>query len=258
MNEITILRQTHHISIISLHEVHEFRGVVFLVFEPFLSESLYAILKKNILIEESQKIKIIEKILRALKYMHSEGIIHRGINPSNILFRSEKNYGDVIIGDFSLAVYYNKENKFHFTQCGVPGYLAPEVLFGWKFDYKMDVFGAGAIFYLIIMERRLFEGNNDKDIIKKNYEFKEFVKQDYENRIVKINPMWLDLINQMLKKFPEDRISAMEALDNQVFKSEDANDCEIYIRPEALETQGTIPTEGASKRNVLREFKSYI
>ena len=164
----------------------------------------------------------------------------------------------MIIGDFSLAVYYNKENKFHFTQCGVPGYLAPEVLFGWKFDYKMDVFGAGAIFYLIIMERRLFEGNNDKDIIKKNYEFKEFVKQDYENRIVKINPMWLDLINQMLKKFPEDRISAMEALDNQVFKSEDANDCEIYIRPEALETQGTIPTEGASKRNVLREFKSYI
>ena len=126
-----------------------------MVFEPFHSESLQTILKNIVFIEESQKIKIIEKILKALKYMHSEGIIHRGIHPSNILFRSEKNYGDVVIGDFSLAVYYNEENKFHFKQCGVPGYVAPEVFFGWKFDYKIDVFGAGATFYLIIMGKKL-------------------------------------------------------------------------------------------------------
>jgi len=187
--------------------------------------------------------------------MHSEGIIHRAINPSNILFRSHTDYGDIIIADLSLAVYYNEDNKFHFKQCGVPGYLAPEVLFGWKFDYKIDIFGAGALFYHLIMEKNLFDVNNINEIIKKNYGFKDLVKQDFDDKIVKINPLWIDLVEKMLKRFPENRISAMEALENPVFiKDGSNNENEIYVKHEILETHVTIPTEGVSQRNKLRDF----
>ena len=47
----------------------------------------------------------------------------------------------------------------------------------------------------------------------------------------------------------------MEALENPVFiKDGSNNENEIYVKHEILETHVTIPTEGVSQRNKLRDF----
>ena len=253
INEITILRQTHHESIISLLEVHEFRGIIYLVLEPFHSESLNSIMKQKIELSDLEKFKIIEHILKALKYLHCEGIIHRGINPSNILFRSNKSYNDVVIADFSLAVYYNKDNVFNFRKCGIPGYLAPEIIFGLRYDYKIDIFSAAAVFYYIIMCEPLCNGNSIRDILKQNYEFKGIENENYEDKLDNVNTCWRELLEKTLRRLPKDRITAMEALDLGLFKK-DNKENQIYMKIEKYESFATIPNEGISQRHQLKLF----
>ena len=250
INEITILRQTHHPSIISLLEVHEFRGIVYLVLESFQSNSLNSIINQKIQLSELQKFKIMEKILKALKYLHSEGIIHRGINPSNILFRSNQDFDDIVIADFSLAAYYNHDNQYNFKQCGIPGFLAPEILYGWKYNYKIDVFGAGSVFYLLIMGEPLFKGDDLQEILTMNYEFKGILQED-EHKFSKINNVWKELLEKMLQRFPKERITAMEALEIEMFKKQNKEN-EIYVKYDYFESPATIPYEGVSQRHPIK------
>ena len=57
---------------------------------------------------EEEILKGMYKIMDALSYIHSKGIIHRDIKPENILFR-RPNLDDILISDFGLADYYNQD-----------------------------------------------------------------------------------------------------------------------------------------------------
>lgn len=59
------------------------------------------------------------------------------------------NSTDVCIADFGLADYYNPEGKYLFKRCGTPGYVAPEILQEKNYDYKVDVFSAGILMFIM-------------------------------------------------------------------------------------------------------------
>ena len=52
--------------------------------------------------------------------------MHRDLKPENILFNTEDDYNSVI-ADFGLATKTDNE-KFLFTRCGTPGFVAPEIM----------------------------------------------------------------------------------------------------------------------------------
>lgn len=252
--EINILRQLHHPNIVCLIEVHEFRGIIYLVFEEYEGKSLESIFNEKVEITEFKKYQIIEQILLALKYIHSEGIIHRGIKPKNIILKEKSNLNEVVLIDFSLSVYYTKKNDFLFKNCGEPGYLAPELLMGFKYNYSIDIFAAGAIFSFILSGEPLFKGLNLEEITKQNYNFKNLLEQEVFkklNNIIKCE--WLLLIEKMLKRFYNERITASEALDMMIFKNIN-KETDIYIKNDYLDTHATIPNEGITNRQNLKIF----
>lgn len=60
---------------------------------------------------------------------------------------------EVVIVDFGLAEYINSE-KFLFTKCGTPGYVAPEILnmnleSQDRYTEACDVFSLGCIFHIL-------------------------------------------------------------------------------------------------------------
>ena len=95
---------------------------------------------------EKEACIIITKILTALTYLHSLGIMHRDLKPENLILRNE-NFFEVVIADFGLASF--KSSKLLFRRCGTPGYVAPEILEDGEYDEKVDVFSAGVIFYIL-------------------------------------------------------------------------------------------------------------
>jgi len=152
---------------------------------------------------------IFHQIVDAVDYVHLKGLIHRDLKPSNIFFSQD---GQIKIGDFGLvtdmADIPNLVAKCgdhsglpscarHTQQVGTHLYMSPEQLLGQHYDYKVDIYSLGLIFFELHvyfsteMERiktlrSLRDGQYPKDFAA-NY------------------PQQYELLQQMLSAHPEQR-----------------------------------------------------
>lgn len=74
--------------------------------------------------------------------------------------------------DFGLATT-NDVDEYLFKRCGTPGYVAPEVINAPKgtnvrYSTKCDMFGAGVIFYALLVKELPFDAESVSEIIRLN------------------------------------------------------------------------------------------
>jgi calcium-dependent protein kinase len=141
-------------------------------------------------------------------------IIHRDLKPENILIekRENSNYNIKII-DFGTAKIYEK-NKNEKKVIGSAYYIAPEVLTE-NYNQMCDLWSCGVILYILLSGRAPFSGKHDSVILEKvklgqyNMNIEEFegISSDVK-----------DLINNLLKKSPNKRLTAEKALEHSWFK----------------------------------------
>jgi len=93
--------------------------------------------------EENTRFYLAEIVL-AVEALHSRGIIYRDLKPHNILIDND---GHVKIIDFGFAkklknIYTDRS----YTNCGTPGYCAPEVMLAnVGHTYKADIWSIGIL-----------------------------------------------------------------------------------------------------------------
>ena len=79
----------------------------------------------------------------------------------------------VKLTDFGLSCKYDEENPP--TQyCGTLCYMAPEILLGREYDYKVDCFALGVSLYELVTDTTPFKSRN-KDLCRENIMTKEVV-----------------------------------------------------------------------------------
>jgi calcium/calmodulin-dependent protein kinase (CaM kinase) II/calcium/calmodulin-dependent protein kinase I len=104
------------------------------------------------------------------------------------------------------------------TQCGTPGYVAPEILEGTAYDTKADMWSIGVIIYILLGGYPPFIENNQRELFRKirkgNYEF----HKEYWGGV---SPEAKDLISSLLTVNPAKRISAEAALKHEWICSDD-------------------------------------
>ena len=149
-----------HPNIVTVHEVGEFNGTVYIAMEYLKGESLAAALRRNALTFED-KMRTLIQILEALNHAHSEHIIHRDIKPSNVHRHPD---GSIKLIDFGLA-RFAQETRTTLTVSGeILGtlhYASPEQLKGERVDTRTDVYSTGVVAYEMISGRRPFEGEGN-------------------------------------------------------------------------------------------------
>ena len=102
------------------------------------------------------------KILQALDYAHSHGIMHRDIKPLNIVINHEKR--DLRVIDWGLADYYLPDAEYN-VRVASRYYKGPELLVEDKrYHYSLDMWSLGCTFAgMLFRIDTFFKGQDNYD-----------------------------------------------------------------------------------------------
>lgn len=96
------------------------------------------------------------QLLDALSFVHAAGIIHRDINPKNIMLASNGNIKLIDFGTARDLSYHDKDDahKDPFTQIANKGFDIPELFMGSESDQRSDLCGvAQTCIYLLTLRQ---------------------------------------------------------------------------------------------------------
>ncbi len=152
-----------HPNIIMVYSFQETEDQAFLVLEYIEGDTLEHRIKRLKRIPTGESVEIYRKILSAMDYAHSKGVIHRDIKPGNIGFASD----DVVkIMDFGIAL--NTEESGRLTRTGhilgTPQYMAPEQILGQELDLRVDIYALGITLYEMLTGRLPFDSHSDYEV----------------------------------------------------------------------------------------------
>ena len=107
------------------------------------------------------------KVARAVSYAHEQGILHRDLQPGNILLDSR---GEPMVSDFGLAKWLDGSSDLTrtLTTFGTPGFIAPEQADG-KTDTltpAADIYSLGAILFYLLATRPPFIGPSALSVVR--------------------------------------------------------------------------------------------
>ncbi|HYK23485.1 MAG TPA: protein kinase [Candidatus Acidoferrum sp.] len=128
-------------------------------------------LRENVasLRDEPRKcVQLMAKVVRAVEYAHSRGVLHRDLKPGNILLDDR---GEPLVSDFGLAKLLDANNDLtrSLTTFGTAGFIAPEQAGGAAADFTAaaDVYSLGAVLFNLLAGRPPFLGSNPVSVIRK-------------------------------------------------------------------------------------------
>ena len=155
MLEANYLKRLEHPGIVKYFDDFYYKGEFHLVLEYLDGETLMASSPRSPF-QEQQVIVWACQLLDVLSYIHASGIVHRDINPKNIMLCSD---GTVKLIDFGTAKNMNgigedKASRDPFTQITNKGFDIPELFIGGENDQRCDLCGlAQTCIYLLTLNQ---------------------------------------------------------------------------------------------------------
>ena len=213
VDEVQILAKMDHPNIVKYYETYEDEIYINIVMEYLQGEDLFKLIstKKYDNFTEKDLAEIVSCILKALAYIHGQGIVHRDIKPENILFSKNGNYETLKLIDFGLSTRFKSDSKY---RVGSPYYMSPEIIEG-NFSYKTDVWSVGVILYVMLTGYFPFNGKNNNDVFhhikQKTFNYKHLNES-------KCSQLAKDLVNKLLNKNESKRLSVEQALNHPWLK----------------------------------------
>lgn len=177
------LSKLQHPNIIKVIESFEANNTVYYVMEYISGGSLDDYIANSNGLEEAEAIKIVKQIGSALSFMHSQGMLHLDLKPSNIML---KDTGDVVLIDFGLSKQYDEKGEPESSTkvgAGTPGYAPIEQANyreGKGFPITMDIYALGGTMFKMLTGIRPPEAS---DILNDGFPLYELQEHHVSERI---------------------------------------------------------------------------
>ena len=142
--EAQAIGNLHHPNILPVYDFGQDKGYGYIAMRYVPHATTLAGLMKNPL-PPQQVVELTAQIAGALEHAHQKGIIHRDINPSNIL--RDKTW--VLLSDFGLAKMVETPSELTGSGVGIgtPSYMSPEQAKGESVDHRTDIYSLGIIVF---------------------------------------------------------------------------------------------------------------
>src|SRR5205809_2725463 len=212
-----------HPNILPIHEISESEeGLPFFSMKYAEGGSLRAA-APALRTKARECVRLMAKVARAIAYAHRKGVLHRDLQPGNILLDEN---GEPMVSDFGLAKWLDQNSDLTRTleTLGTPGYIAPEQTEcpADKLTCAADIYSLGAILFYLLTGRPPFVGSNVLHVIHQ-------AAADPAPRLRSLAPS-LDrdletIVARCLERDPKVRYQSAEAL---------ADDLERWLRHEPI------------------------
>ncbi len=156
---LTLAKLTHP-NIAMVFDFDTQDGVDFLVMEYVAGQTLAQKLNEGVM-SEKDAVRLGAQVAAALEEAHEQSVVHRDLNPRNVLVTPK---GQAKVLDFGLAKLLQLPDTTGATQsfaatesiAGTLPYMAPEQLRGETLDGRTDIYALGCTFYEMAAGRRPF------------------------------------------------------------------------------------------------------
>lgn len=155
-------------SILEIYSIESYQNTLLMVMEDFGAESLLSYRKKKHKLTVAEFLGIAVKIAVCLEAIHSLNIIHKDVNPSNLLYN--ENTGELKLSDFGISTILPTETQ-SFSHPGLLegtlAYISPEQTgrMNQEVDYRTDLYSMGVTFYELLTGFLPFYYDNPLELI---------------------------------------------------------------------------------------------
>ncbi len=154
--EARALAALNHPNIVTIHEIDNADGVLFLVLEWIGGRALNDPSFPRPL-PTAEFLRVALSVAEALGAAHDRGIIHRDVKPANVLVTND---GRTKLVDFGLAKFRDLGRSVTQTvgTVGTVAYMSPEQASGTELGPASDIFSFGVLAYELLTGQRPFKG----------------------------------------------------------------------------------------------------
>ena len=165
--EYEITRSLSLEGVIQAYSLQQYQSSFVIILEDFGGESLTKIIAKT-KFSLTDFLKIAIQIVETLGEIHTANIIHKDINPSNIIFNPKTQQLKII--DFGISTALSRETltlKNPPVLEGTLAYISPEQTgrMNRSLDYRTDFYSLGVTFYQLLTHRLPFESSDALELI---------------------------------------------------------------------------------------------
>lgn len=214
-HEYEILRDLKGEHLIGVHELTRTGDLPALALEDMGGQSLDQITSLR-RINLKSCLGIAMAVAVALRQVHAAGVIHKDINPANILINARTRAIRLI--DFGIATRHSSEQTMltsPATVPGTPGYMSPEQTgrMNRVVDYRSDFYSLGATLYELVTGRPLFAAKEPIEWFHCHIARTPVAPADLNNSVPRVVS---DLIMKLLAKTAEQRYQSAAGLQHDL------------------------------------------
>jgi beta-lactam-binding protein with PASTA domain/predicted Ser/Thr protein kinase len=146
-----------HQHVVSVYDRGEWEGTYYIAMEYLEGRSLKAVIHQEAPLQPARAIDLAVQILRAARFAHRHGVIHRDLKPHNVLVDDE---GQATVTDFGIARAGASDMTQTGSIMGTAQYLSPEQAQGHAVSAQSDLYSVGIILYEMLAGRVPFDGES--------------------------------------------------------------------------------------------------
>jgi predicted ATPase/tRNA A-37 threonylcarbamoyl transferase component Bud32 len=215
--EYEILRQLNVTGVVETYGLEPYRNTLVLILEDFGGVSIRPWLERkaragSAAVPLAQCLEIVSKIAAGLDQIHTSGVFHKNVNPSNVVFNPDT--GELKLIDFGLATTLHRETptlKIPQVLEGTLAYLSPEQTgrMNRTVDYRTDFYSLGVMFYELLTGCLPFEATDTLELVHAHLAKSPVAPHELDPTIPEVVS---NLVLKLMEKAPEDRYQSAQGI----------------------------------------------